>query len=572
MGALTSKKTQFNYRPWETKSLDSADFLDSFCTPIQLNVRSNNVIRVLPRLSKDKQVPWISDRTRFFIDGLTRERIQTPLWYKHYVSQTYLTPFYKNANKPSVFSISWNFAFTLIKRHYTSAATTVLGPNVDYTSIAMISNVFNDISVDNGGSRLPTPSIRHLSSGKLENNSTITHIGFGAYILNASPTWDELLRVRRVGYILVNLNLHRFPLLEYAMQQMSCLPGHQNNYWYTFGNNYRGWEPFLDYLGPITKLFDYVAGKMTGVVQMSEFDTIVFLNGHWGEDSHFMSGDDLAKLLLDYDWGLKHDRIYIYDLPVSHREFATSYMHIRNTFYPRWKPEHLNINEFLFMHDDPNVATAALEKAQDDVEDTIGLDKGERELGIYVRFGHGDWRKAPGFSKRYIASTQPAHRRTSSSSHGRTTSRSLSPFLVSYGPQRSSTASKANLILPGRQAYETTTSYAIDCFGRVARFAFCYPGPTYSKDSIDMFTELATNLQLSLSLNIPSPLSFLRTYSTPFFVDTPNITFSRTSNTYIYDTYRVDAITKASPIMALCSERFYPREVNFDLIHSNRIL
>lgn len=578
MGALTSKKTQFNYRPWENKAIDSADSLDSFRAPIQVNVRGNDVLRVLPRLSTDKKFNWISDRTRFSIDGLTRQRIQTPLWRKHYEPYKYTTDYtmghIKNTQSTKLCSVSWNFAFNLIKRHYTPSATAILGSTVDYPSIALTSNLFNNVGVDTGASRNPISSLRHLTPLRAEDplstdDRSSLPLSIRAGLLFMDLQKPPMINSRRVGYIIVNLNLRKFPLLELYIQQLSSITGFHQNSFYLFGNNFSMWDPITEPIGPISALPDYIAGKLKGVVQLQDFDTVVFLNGRYGEASDFLTADDLAKLLLDNDWGTKHERIYVFDLPNNHRDYALHYLSIRNSFFPRWRPEHLNFNDFYFMHEAPHVATAAYEEAMDDVEDTLYLDRDEKKMGITIRFSHPDWRTAPGVKPAYAQSTQAAHLRVAQTPHTRGAFGSLSSFKVSYGTHRSETTGQSDLTLPARTPFEGTTYYGIDCFGRIAKFAFCYPGPTYSKDSIDMFTELAEFLQIPLSFNTPSPLSFASVSSTPFFVETALPTFPSASDTYIYDNYRIDSITKASPMMALCSERLTPYDVNFGLTLSN---
>jgi NADH dehydrogenase (ubiquinone) Fe-S protein 1 len=49
VGALTSKPFSFTSRSWELKSVNSIDIYDSFCSNIRIDIRGNNVMRVLPR-------------------------------------------------------------------------------------------------------------------------------------------------------------------------------------------------------------------------------------------------------------------------------------------------------------------------------------------------------------------------------------------------------------------------------------------------------------------------------------------------------------------------------------------
>lgn len=79
VGALTSKPYAFHGRPWELKKTESIDVLDGLGSNIRVDSRGVEVMRVLPRLNDDVNEEWISDKTRFAIDGLKTQRLTTPL-------------------------------------------------------------------------------------------------------------------------------------------------------------------------------------------------------------------------------------------------------------------------------------------------------------------------------------------------------------------------------------------------------------------------------------------------------------------------------------------------------------
>jgi NADH dehydrogenase (ubiquinone) Fe-S protein 1 len=81
MGALTSKVYAFKARPWELKRIYTHDFLEPMATPIAVDIRGAQVMRILPQISKRNE-QWISDRVRFFYDGLTKQRLITPMYRK----------------------------------------------------------------------------------------------------------------------------------------------------------------------------------------------------------------------------------------------------------------------------------------------------------------------------------------------------------------------------------------------------------------------------------------------------------------------------------------------------------
>ncbi|KHN75316.1 NADH-ubiquinone oxidoreductase 75 kDa subunit, mitochondrial [Toxocara canis] len=79
VGALTSKPYSFMARPWETRKTESVDVMDATGSNIVVSHRTGEVLRVLPRLNEDVNEEWISDKTRFAIDGLKRQRLLTPM-------------------------------------------------------------------------------------------------------------------------------------------------------------------------------------------------------------------------------------------------------------------------------------------------------------------------------------------------------------------------------------------------------------------------------------------------------------------------------------------------------------
>ncbi len=78
VGALTSKPYAFVARPWELRKTESVDVLDAVGSNIRVDSRGAQVLRVLPRLNEAINEEWISDKTRFALDGLTRRRLDRP--------------------------------------------------------------------------------------------------------------------------------------------------------------------------------------------------------------------------------------------------------------------------------------------------------------------------------------------------------------------------------------------------------------------------------------------------------------------------------------------------------------
>ena len=78
VGALTSKPYAFVARPWELVKTESIDVTDAVGSNIRVDSRGPQVLRVLPRVNEAVNEEWISDKTRYAIDGLVRRRLDRP--------------------------------------------------------------------------------------------------------------------------------------------------------------------------------------------------------------------------------------------------------------------------------------------------------------------------------------------------------------------------------------------------------------------------------------------------------------------------------------------------------------
>ena len=115
VGALTSKPYAFQARSWELKSNDNIDIMDALASNIKVESKGLKILRILPKINKNINEEWISDKTRFFFDGLEYQRLLKPLnldptfnfkrvsWYKSYkIIKKILSPnfyLYFNSNK-----------------------------------------------------------------------------------------------------------------------------------------------------------------------------------------------------------------------------------------------------------------------------------------------------------------------------------------------------------------------------------------------------------------------------------------------------------------------------------------
>jgi len=78
VGALTSKPYAFEARPWELKKTETIDVMDAVGSNIRVDTYGWEVKRVLPRVNEDINEEWISDKTRYACDGLSKQRLDVP--------------------------------------------------------------------------------------------------------------------------------------------------------------------------------------------------------------------------------------------------------------------------------------------------------------------------------------------------------------------------------------------------------------------------------------------------------------------------------------------------------------
>ena len=138
VGALTSKPYAFNARPWELTHVETVDVMDGVGSNIRVDTRGNQVLRVLPRLNEEVNEEWISDKTRYAIDGLKNQRLDRP-----YIRNKH------GALEPS----SWDAAFNKIKDELfkvpTNKVASLVGDLVDVEAVFSLKLLLNKLGIEN---------------------------------------------------------------------------------------------------------------------------------------------------------------------------------------------------------------------------------------------------------------------------------------------------------------------------------------------------------------------------------------------------------------------------------------
>ena len=78
VGALTHRPWQFHYRPWELKKTETIDVMDALGSNIRADAKGAEVMRVLPRVNEGINEEWLTDKSRYVVDGLQKRRLDRP--------------------------------------------------------------------------------------------------------------------------------------------------------------------------------------------------------------------------------------------------------------------------------------------------------------------------------------------------------------------------------------------------------------------------------------------------------------------------------------------------------------
>ena len=137
VGALTSKPYAFEARPWELKKTESIDVMDAVGSNIRVDTYNWEVKRILPRLNNDINEEWISDKTRYACDGLSKQRLDLP--------------YVKKSNKLE--KSSWETAISIIEKKLKeldpSEIAGHVGDMVSLESSLAFKKLFNNLNSSN---------------------------------------------------------------------------------------------------------------------------------------------------------------------------------------------------------------------------------------------------------------------------------------------------------------------------------------------------------------------------------------------------------------------------------------
>ena len=130
VGALTSKSYAFKARPWELSTINSIDTTDGYGSNIQIQIKTNKIYRIQPLINQKINQEWLTDKTRYSFDALTKERITKPLVKENKIWK----------------QITWEESFKLIQSHQHKHFTTFSGGYSDLETLMITKDLLNKLN------------------------------------------------------------------------------------------------------------------------------------------------------------------------------------------------------------------------------------------------------------------------------------------------------------------------------------------------------------------------------------------------------------------------------------------
>ena len=180
VGALTSKPYAFAARPWELKKTESVDVSDAQGCAIRVDSRGPEVMRVLPRLNEDVNEEWISDKARFCVDGLKRQRLDRP-----YVRV-------KGKLQPATWPEAFAAVAKAVKGKQGREIAAIAGDQADCESMLLLKELMIGLGSANMDCRQDGSKVDPGQRASYIFNSTIAGIedADALLIVGANPRWE----------------------------------------------------------------------------------------------------------------------------------------------------------------------------------------------------------------------------------------------------------------------------------------------------------------------------------------------------------------------------------------------
>jgi len=162
------------------KKTESVDVSDAQGCAIRVDSRGPEVMRVLPRLNEDVNEEWISDKTRYCVDGLKRQRLDQP-----YVRV-------KGKLQPATWPEAFAAVAKAIKGKQGSEIAAIAGDLADCESMLMLKELMVGLGSTNMDCRQDGSKVDPAQRASYIFNSTIAGIedADALLIVGANPRWE----------------------------------------------------------------------------------------------------------------------------------------------------------------------------------------------------------------------------------------------------------------------------------------------------------------------------------------------------------------------------------------------
>ena len=247
VGALTSKPYSFISRPWELRSLITIDINDPLNVNVRVDLRDNEILRILPIYNNILNEIWITDITRFSFDAQKNNRL--------------LNPYYKlNVNKFILYS--WDKILKLVLSNVKKKKINFfLGEHIDCETSYMLkicNKKFNN-----------NVTINSNYMSKVNNNNRYSYI-------NNNNILNDLSCYNNVVIVGINMRLEH-PLLNIRFKKLQNL-GLLNIFTLGFSYNYN--YNFINFYDNINEIKLFIDGKsfLNNVLFLNNKKTLILIN------------------------------------------------------------------------------------------------------------------------------------------------------------------------------------------------------------------------------------------------------------------------------------------------------
>lgn len=196
VGALTSKPYEFKARPWELKKTETIDVFDAMGSSIRIDSLGKTVLRVLPRLNEEINEEWINDKSRFAIDGLTKQRLDKPFIRKNSKFQV----------------VDWNTALSIIvteiNNRNKNKTLALSGKLTDIETLYSAKSFLNSIGSSSYDCRYDNAQFIANQRDSYIFNSSIQKIddADAILIIGSNPRWEATVLNARIRKAYIHNN------------------------------------------------------------------------------------------------------------------------------------------------------------------------------------------------------------------------------------------------------------------------------------------------------------------------------------------------------------------------------